>query len=301
MEHRYSELGKWSEDIVIEKGKVIGLVKNAVIRASTTFREDQVKVYENAIEGETNEASRWALESILRNAALSERKHSYPLCNDTGTPHLYVEIGENAQLPPGVFPAIVDGVRRGLRDLPARPMAVKGEPMERIEQTKGLYKDPGMLVPGPPVIENIPGRQIHITVIMLGGGPELRSKTYRIYHSKNAENLLEETTRWALEEVARLGCTPCVPAIGIGRTHYEATALMLRAMRYGRFDRQSRWETKIAETINRSGVGPIGLGGRTTALGAFLEIGPQRASGARIVCMRLGCCYDPRRATVTIE
>jgi len=63
---------------------------------------------------------------------------------------------------------------------------------------------------------------------------------------------------------------------------------------------QSRWERMFVDVINATRIGPLALGGKNTAIGTFIEIGPQRASGARIVCLRLGCCYDPRRATVTL-
>ena len=285
---------------MLENEKIINLVRDAVIEASTTFRSDQIYAYKKAIENETSETAKCVLEMILKNAEVASQKRRYPLCNDTGTPHVYVEIGEERELPSAFFKAIVDGVRKGLRDLPARPMAVKGDPIERIAQIRGLYDDPGMLVPGPFVVENVPGDKISVTVIMLGGGPELRSKSYRIYHFKNAEKVLKEATQWAVDEVGRLGCTPCIVSIGIGRTHYEATAFMLRALRYGRFDKQNEWERMVVDMINETQVGPLGLGGRTTALGAFIEVGPQRASGARIVCVRPGCCYDPRRSTVTL-
>lgn len=285
---------------MLENEKLVISVGDAVISASTTFRDDQTFVYEKAIKNETSESAKWVLTRILGNATVAGQRRRYPLCNDTGTPHVYVEVGEERELAPGFFKAISEGVRKGLRDLPARPMAVKGEPIERIAQTKGLFDDPGMLVPGPFVTEQIPGDRVHVTIIMLGGGPELRGKTYRIYHLKSAEKVLKEAGGWAVEEVGRLGCTPCVPSIGIGRTHYEATALMLRALRHGRFDKQNKWEDLVVTMINETEVGPLGLGGKTTALGAFIDIGPQRASGARIVCMRLGCCYDPRKATVTL-
>lgn len=300
------DLEKWSDSILVERRgrterKMIEQVRDAVIEASTTFRQDQIDAYKKAIRIEKNEKARWALECILRNAEVAKKKHRYPLCNDTGTPHVYVEMGTDVNLFPGFYNSILEGIKRGLRDLPARPMAVKGRPIERITQKKGLYDDPGQLVPGPFLVEPVSGDKVHITVMMLGGGPELRAKTYRIYHLKNAEKVFKEAAGWAIEEVGRLGCTPCVPAIGIGRTHFEATAFMLRALRHGRFDRHNEWEREIVDLINATGIGPIGLGGKTTALGAFVQIGPQRASGARIVCMRLGCCYDPRKATVTLS
>lgn len=287
--------------VMIKSEDVVEVVSEAVIVASTKFRDDQIKAYEEAISRETIANARWVLERILENARVAERERRYPLCNDTGVPHVYIEVGREAELPPGFFDAVSKGIQKGERELPTRPMAVMGEEIERIAQTKGLYDDPGKLVPAPFVIENIPGKEVLITVLMLGGGPELRAKTYRIYHLKSGERVLKEAAKWALDEVANLGCTPCVPAIGIGRTHTEATILMLRALRYGRFDQQNDWERSIVEIINETDVGPLGLGGRTTALGSFIEIGPQRASGARIVNLRLGCCYDPRRATVTLS
>jgi fumarate hydratase subunit alpha len=286
---------------MIPSAEIAKSVAEAVAIASTTFRDDQIKAYRKAIDAETNPGARWALERILENAAIAREKGHFPLCNDTGTPHVYIEIGDNAEVPRGFFGAVSNGIINGLRTLPARPMAVKGDSMERIGQTRGLFDDPGQLVPGPFVTETVPGDKLRITVMMLGGGPELRARTYRIYHLKNAENVLREATQWAVEEVARLGCTPCVPTFGIGRTHYEATVYMLRALRYASFDRQTDVERKIVDAINATGVGPIGLGGNTTALGAFVEVGPQRAGGARIVCMRPGCCYDPRKATVELD
>lgn len=281
--------------------KIVEAISEAVVVASTSFREDQIEAYERAVRREENENARWALQLILDNARISQAKRRYPLCDDTGTPHLYVEVGREVSLPRGFFKALAEGVREGLRRLPARPMAVKGDKIERIAQSRGLYDDPGELVPTPPVIEEVEGDKVKVTVMMLGGGPELRSKTYRIYHLKSAERVFRETASWAVEQVAQLGCTPCVPCIGIGRTHYEATTLMLKAYKRGSFNQQDEWETRITEILNETGVGPLGLGGRTTCLGTFIEVGPQRASGARIVCMRLGCCYDPRRHTVVLN
>ena len=63
-------------------------------------------------------------------------------------PHIYIEMGDEITVDGRFFQAIIDGVQQGLRDMPGRPMAVKGEPLVRLAQTEGLYEDPGMLVPG---------------------------------------------------------------------------------------------------------------------------------------------------------
>ena len=67
-------------------------------------------------------------------------------------------------------------------------MAVKGEPLVRLAQTQGLYEDPGMLVPGPMIVDKIQGKTIKVTVLLQGGGPELRGHTGIIYQKRSAEN-----------------------------------------------------------------------------------------------------------------
>ena len=97
----------------------------------------------------------------------------------------------------------------------------------------------------------------------------------------------------------RIG-SPCTLAVGIGRSHFEASALMLEAMVDGNYDVQSDMERTITKEINKACIGPIGLGGETSVLGTFLKVGPQRASGVRIVSMRPCCCFEPRIATIDL-
>jgi len=274
-------------------------VRNCLVQAGTRFRKDQREAYRKAIRKEESENARWVLERISENARIAKRR-VFPLCDDTGIPHLFVEIGEDLTLPGGWLPAIHRGIAGGLRSMPGRPMAVKGDPIQRIEQSKGLFKDPGKLSPAPVVVKSVPGDKLRITVLLLGGGPEIRAKTHRVFYKRSIDVVLEEVAGWASSEVRNLGCTPCVLAVGIGRTHMEASALMLEAMKEGRLDRQNRWERRLTEMINSTGVGPLGLGGATTALGAFIKVGPLRASGVRIVSMRPCCCMEPRRATVVL-
>ena len=97
-----------------------------------------------------------------------------------------------------------------------------------------------------------------------------------------------------------LGCTPSIPSIGIGRTHFEATSLLVKSIAYGSLDKQSDYEKQITDRLNRTGIGPMGLGGKTTVLGCYLNIGNQRASGVRIVSIRPSCFVEPRVATLKL-
>jgi fumarate hydratase subunit alpha len=237
---------------------------------------------------------------MLENARVA-RKKRYPLCDDTGIPHLYLEIGDKVVLPAGWLSAVHRGVGQGLKAMPGRPMAVKGAVVERVEQSKGLFQDPARVLAAPVIAKATAGNKLRISVLLLGGGPEIRAKTHRIFHRRSMDGVLREAAGWAGEEMSSLGCTPCTIAVGIGRSHAESSALMLEAMKEGRLDRQNEWERKITAWVNASKVGPLGLGGSTTALGAFLKVGPLRASGVRIVAVRPCCCVEPRRATVVLE
>ena len=284
---------------MLNKKEIEEATNYCLLKAGTSFRTDQVKAYKSAILKETNKNARWVLERILENAKIAQ-SNTFPLCDDTGIPHAFIEIGKDVVLPNDWLTAVSDGVIQGLRAMPGRPMAVKGNPVERVEQSKGLFNDPGRLSLAPVIVKPVKGDRLKITVLLLGGGPEIRARTYRVFHKRSMDVVLDEVINWTASEVKNLGCTPCVPAIGIGRTHVEASALMLEAMREGNLNRQSTWEKRVTEAMNATKVGPLGLGGGTTALGTFIKVGPLRASGVRIVSMRPGCCFEPRKATVVL-
>jgi fumarate hydratase subunit alpha len=278
-------------------------VKEALIKASTSFRSDQIALYQRAIEEEVEENSRWILEMILENAFIAEKK-GLPLCDDTGIPYVLLEIGEDSNLnckTGQIETSIFNGVAEGLKHLPGRPMAVKGNEWERLPHSKGLFEEPEMVVPSPIRIKTNNSKQLRITVLMMGGGPEIRSRTGRIFHHHDLDKIRKEMISWAKEMVGLLGCTPCVISVGIGRTHYEATCLSMDALAEATFGAENDFEVGITEAINKTGVGALGIGGRKTALGTFVKVGPQRASGVRIVNLRLGCCYDPRKASIILE
>lgn len=275
-------------------------VSQCLVKAGTTFRADQLEAYEAAIHKETNPNARWVLERLLENAQVAE-KSKYPLCDDTGIPHIIAEVGDGASLPSNWLSAIHAGIAQGLRALPGRPMAVLGDDIERVEQSKGLSTDPGDILPVPVIAKPVPGDKVSVTVLLQGGGPEIRAKTYRVFHKRSIEKVLGESASWLAAEVKSLGCTPSVLAIGVGRSHAEASIRMLEAMATGDLRKQSQWEQKVTDIVNAEKAGALGLGGDFSVLGTFLKIGPLRASGVRVVCARPCCCVEPRRATVAFS
>jgi len=285
--------------IRINKEKVVEKVKDTLIQAGSHFSEDKFQCYQNRIETEENGLSRWAMETILENAIVAGENKS-PLCDDTGIPHIILEIGRERYIDGIFMEAVYEGVKSGLRELPGRPMAIMGCDEERISQSGGLAEDSDAVVPAPVMIRytDEDDQRLRVTIMMQGGGPEIRAKTYRVFHKHSMDVVLEEIIDWAKEVVGQLGCTPCTLAVGVGRSHYEASSMMLQAMSEGNYNIQNDYERRITNAVNEENVGAMGFGGKNSVLATFMKVGPQRASGVRIVCMRPCCCFEPRKSSV---
>ena len=286
---------------------IIEDVSNTIIKASTNLSSDKYNALKKAISIEDNENALWVLNQILENYKVAS-KTKFPLCDDTGIPHVIIEIGKKREITGELIAQINEGIKEGLNKLPARPMAVKGSDIERVEQSKGLYDSPGQMRPASFLIDSFTDNStykrdvsqdtLNIHFILEGGGPEIRAKTYRVYHKRSIENVINIAIDWLSDSLKMLGCTPSIPAIGIGRTHYEASSLLLKSIVYGNLDSQSDLENYVSEKLNKTNIGPLGFGGKTTVLGSFVNIGNQRASGVRIVSVRPSCFVEPRVATL---
>lgn len=289
--------------------EIIEEISKSIIDASTTLTGDKLVSLENAIEIEDNDNARWALLQILENYKVAQ-KTRFPLCDDTGIPHVIIEAGCEREITGDLLNNIHEGIALGLNNLPARPMAVKGNEVQRVEQSIGLYEKPGMLRPASILIDcandestykrEISPDTLNLHFILEGGGPEIRAKTYRVYHKRSFKNVIDTAIDWLSDSLNLLGCTPSIPSIGIGRTHYEANALLLKSVAYGNLTNQSDTERYVNSRLNDTGIGPLGFGGKTTVLGSYVNVGNQRASGVRIVAVRPSCFVEPRVATLKL-
>ena len=278
---------------------IINKVAQCLVTAGSTFREDQKEAYRRAIAQEPGTSSCWVMQQVLDNALVAEKNHG-PLCDDTGIPHLLLEVGPNRQVTGELIEQIHAGVEKGLRELPGRPMAIMGDDSQRLDQSGGLNPDSGALAPSPMIIKSVKEDVLRLTVLMLGGGPAIRGITQRVFHKHSVEVVIDEIVNRAIPAVSQLGCSPCTLAIGIGRSQFEATSLMMEAMAKGNYNEQTSFEQTITNKVNEANVGALGLGGKTSVLATFAKVGPQRASGVRIVALRPCCCFEPRRASVEL-
>ncbi len=281
------------------KNDIVSLVRDTLVKAGSTFREDKKEAYSRAVDKEANEKAKWVLQTVLDNAEAAQKACS-PLCDDTGIPHLVLEVGPDCAVTGRMLDEIKEGIKQGLRMLPGRPMGIMGDDSQRIDQSGGLDPDSAGVEPAPILIRRCEDNVVRLHVLMFGGGPAIRAKTYRVFHRHNTQTVLDEIISWAKEGVAQLGCSPCTLAVGVGRSHFEAASMMLQAQVDGRYDVQSEMELEITRRVNEAGIGPLGLGGNTSVIATFMKVGPQRASGVRIVCVRPACCFEPRIASVEL-
>lgn len=274
-------------------------VAQCLVTAGSTFREDQKEAYRNAIATECNANSCWVMQQVLDNALVAEKRRS-PLCDDTGIPHIFIEVGKNHAITGAMMDEIHLGIEKGLRQLPGRPMAIMGDDYARLDQSGGLDPDSGALKPSPILIKSVDEDILRLTVLMLGGGPAIRGITHRVFHKHSVDVVIDEIVSRSKEAVSKLGCSPCTLAVGIGRSQFEATSMMIEAMAKGNYNVQSVFEKTITDKVNEANIGALGLGGNHSVIATFAKVGPQRASGVRIVALRPCCCFEPRRASVLL-
>ena len=288
-----------SSSMIKSYEEIVRLVRDTLVSAGSTFRPDKKEAFKNIIASEKNPQAKWVLEMELHNAEIAEKKRC-PICDDTGIPHLLLEIGKGQSVTYEMLDAIREGVVEGLHKLPGRPMGIMGDDRHRLDQSGGLNPDSGGVEPAPILVRRCQDNVIRLHVLMFGGGPAIRAKTYRVFHKHDTQVILDEIVKWSIEGLTKLGCLPCTLAVGIGRSHYEAASLMLQAQVDGKYNVQSDMEQEITRRVNEANIGPLGLGGNTSVIATFMKVGPQRASGVRIVCVRPACCFEPRIATVDL-
>lgn len=209
------------------------------------------------------------LEQILENDKIAE-KEQVPMCQDTGMAVIFVEIGTEVYIPGDIYEAIQEGVRRGYTNGYLRKSMVK-HPLDRINTKDNT----------PAIIHTkmIAGSdQVKIILAPKGGGSENMSLVKML---KPADGI-EEVKKLVLELISNAGGNPCPPitvGVGIGGSFEKAALLAKEALLRDTNDRSSdpiaaSLEEELLEKINKLGIGPLGLGGKTTALAVKVNVFP---------------------------
>jgi fumarate hydratase subunit alpha len=258
----------------------------ALSRAEVRLPDDVLSALQKAAAVESSTVARGELENIMKNVALAEAK-GVPLCQDTGVPVIYVTLPGGFPLTAHLFEAIREGVRRGTKAIPLRPNVV--DPLTRAN--RGDNTGNGM-----PAIHIRTGDEFLMTALPKGAGAENVSRIGMLLPTDR-----DRIEQFVLETVLAAGgraCPPVVLGIGIGGTFDGAAALAKEALLLP-IDRMDPYEQHLCEAVNRLGIGPMGLGGDTTALAVKVKQADCHTASLPVAVNVQ--CWACRRATVPVE
>ena len=279
-------------DLAVED--ITAAVRELCITANYDLPRDVYDALVAACSAEESPVGREVLGQLVENADIAARDR-VPICQDTGFAVVFAEVGQDVHLVGGTLAEAVDeGVRRGYGDGYLRK-SVAEEPAQARRNTRDNT---------PAILHTtlVPGDKVRLTMMAKGGGAENMSSL----------NMLKPSQGWAgmseavVDTVSRAGSNPCPPVIigvGIGGTIDEVTLLakkaLLRDVGSTHPDpRVAAMEDELLERINDLGIGPQGLGGRTTALDVFIEEMPSHiASMPMAVNVQ---CHAQRHKTVEL-
>ena len=246
------------------------------LEANFVLRKDVAVRLKAAFRKETKKAPKDILGAILENARIA-RRQNIAICQDTGMPCVFVEIGQDLKISGDFQKAIQQGIEAGYRKGYLRNSIVK-DPLRR--GRSGFQ---------PAIIhtEIVRGDKLRITVLPKGFGCE--NKTQLKMFKPTAK--LAEIKKFILEVVKAAGpdaCPPYVVGIGIGGSADYACFLAKKALLRRLTTRASKLERELLKEINQLNIGPMGLGGKNTALAVNIETYPTHIAGLP-VCVNISC------------
>ena len=262
-------------------------------KAAIDLNEDVVKSLGDALENEEDELAKLNISNILKNIELAH-KNQIPMCQDTGLGVIFVKLG-NVEVE-NLKEGIEKGVRKATKEVPLRPNIVDPITRENSGDNTGVY------IPYIS-IELTDTDYLEITVLPKGFGSENNNKLKMALPAEGKEGIKD----FVIESVLAAGGKPCPPmvvGVGIGGTSDLAMKLAKEALieKVGQpnpDDELNQMENEILERINKNGKGPMGLGGKTTALDVKIKKASTHTAGLPIgVCIQ---CWANRHATSILK
>lgn len=268
-------------------------IKEMCIEANHFLSEDMKHAMKSALKTEEASLGKQILEQLQENLQIAG-DDMIPICQDTGMAVVFAEIGQDVHFEGGSLEdAIHEGVRQGYVEGFLRKSVVR-DPIYR-ENTKDNT---------PAVIhyELVPGEQVKITVAPKGFGSENMSRVFMLKPADGVEGV-KNAVLTAVRDAGPNACPPMVIGVGIGGT-FEKCALMAKKALTRPVNEHSEipyvceLEKELLEKINRSGIGPGGLGGTTTALAVNINTYPTHIAGLPVAVNI--CCHVNRHAVRTL-
>ena len=251
----------------IKVEEITGIVAQLVVDANVKLPDDVYQALLKAKDVEESASGREILQQLLDNAELAG-KERLPLCQDTGLAVFFVELGRDCCLDGDLYAALNEGVRQGYEKGYLRKSAC--HPLTR--------QNTGDNTPAIIHLDLVPGDKLKIRFMAKGGGSENMSRATMLTPAQGWQGIKE----FVVNRVAEAGPNPCPPIIvgvGIGGTFDYAPILakkaLFRPLNEPHPDPEiARMEEELLAAINDLGIGPMGMGGKVTALGVRIEMAP---------------------------
>jgi fumarate hydratase subunit alpha len=243
-------------------------VAQICIDAAYNLSDDVLTAFDRAIETETAPGAREIIELLKENARIA-KEDRIPICQDTGVAIFFVEIGQDLRIKNGfIVDAINEGVRKGYKEGHLRKSVV--DPLTR--------RNTGDNTPAIIYTELVPGDKLRISFMPKGAGSENMSVIRMLRPTEGVEGI----RNFVLECVQKAGANPCPPVVigvGIGGDFEKAALIAKKALLRpigspnARLELASLEET-LLKAVNKTGIGPEGLGGKVTAMAVHVESFP---------------------------
>ncbi|MCQ2523043.1 MAG: fumarate hydratase [Lachnospiraceae bacterium] len=269
--------------------KITEAVRDMCIEANHELADDMKKAFSLGKEKEESPLGKQIFEQLEENLKIAH-EDMIPICQDTGMAVVFVNIGQDVHLTGGsLTDAINEGVRRGYVEGYLRKSVVS-DPIERINTKDNT----------PAIIhtEIVEGDKVEITVAPKGFGSENMSRVFMLKPADGIEGV-RNAILTAVKDAGPNACPPMVIGVGIGGT-FEKCALMAKkaltrdAGSHSEIEWVRKLEEEILEDINKSGIGPGGLGGTVTALAVNVLTYPTHIAGLPVGINI--CCHVNRHA-----
>ncbi|MGE4192544.1 MAG: fumarate hydratase [Pseudodesulfovibrio sp.] len=252
----------------IQGTDIVEAVAAMCMKANTELPQDVRAKFERAMAEETSPSAKEVLRQLLENADLS-METKLPLCQDCGLAVFYVEVGDDCKVVGGNLRELInEGVRKGYADGYLRKSSC--DPLTRANTGDGT----------PAIIhfDMVPGDKLKIAYMAKGGGAENMSRVTMLAPAQGWEGIKQ----FVVNRVAEAGPNPCPPTIigvGIGGTFEHAAKIAKKTLLRKLDDvhpdpKVAAMEKELEDAVNALGIGPMGLGGKTTVLGVKIALEP---------------------------
>jgi fumarate hydratase subunit alpha len=280
----------------LETTKIVENVAFNILKQAVIYLPEDVKqALKKAYAEETSETGKTQLKAILDNIELAE-KYQAPVCQDTGTIIFYVKAGSKARDLDKIEEALISATRRATKEVPLRPNAV--DPFSQ----KNSGDNTGRFIP---YInwEMTSGNSVELTVMTKGGGSENVCVTGMLVPGEGIKGL----KKFVIDAVIKAGAQPCPPTIlgiamggGADISIKLAKKTLLRPVNEPNSNPEiANLEKEIFEAANMTGIGPMGLGGKTTVLCVHIDYAFRHpASFPAAVAFN---CWASRKASARIN